>query len=634
VILDFALGVLVAGAAIFIGAVEGGVARRGYDLVLSDWIAALIVIALGLELSRRTTGWIMPILATLAFTYVTLWGPWVDGQFFFVGLPWESAVSRSIYTDEGMFGIIANISVRVVALFILLGAFLEVSGAAQAVIDVARALVGRVIGGPGFVAVAASGMMGTISGSAAANTAGTGVITIPLMKNAGFKPKFAAGVEAAASTGGQLTPPIMGAGVFVMASITGVPYVDLIAVAALPALLYFLSVAIWIRIEAKKHGVGAADAAAPPIMETLKRGGVTFIVPIGLLVGLLAMGFTPTFAAPFAILAVIATSWLTPQRMGPKAILKALSLGARNTILVGVLLVVVGLIVNALATAGVGPTLSQMMKEWAGGDLLIALVLIALASLVLGMGLPVTAAYIVLATISAPALFDLILQADLMALLASGGAPDQAKALAMLAVPDAMTQLSGPMSPEDAAALVAALPAEVAPSFFDALRDGLNPAVVTTAIVSAHMIIFWLSQDSNVTPPVCLTAFIAASIAGSRPMATGMTAWRIAKGLYIVPVLFAFTPFLSGEFDAALRIFAFGLVGVYALTAALEGYAETPINPPLRVVLPAAGVAALWPETIWLNVAGAATAIAIVVGLTLLERDRFNRSRCAAKTET
>ncbi|MEM6491784.1 MAG: TRAP transporter large permease subunit, partial [Pseudomonadota bacterium] len=265
-LIDLTLALLVVSASIYIWAAEDTVARRGYDLFLNDWIAAVVVIVLGLERTRRTTGWVMPILATVAFTYVTLWGPWIDGTFFFVGLPWESAVRRSIYTDEGMFGIIANISVRVVALFILLGAFLEVSGAAQAVIDVARALVGRITGGPGFVAVTASGMMGTISGSAAANTAGTGCITIPLMKKAGFKPKFAAGVEAAASTGGQLTPPIMGAGVFVMASITGVPYVDLIAVAALPALLYFLSVAFWIRIEAKKHGVGAGDSDAPPIM--------------------------------------------------------------------------------------------------------------------------------------------------------------------------------------------------------------------------------------------------------------------------------------------------------------------------------------------------------------------------------
>ena len=624
-VIDAATALLVVAVALFVLFAEESVAARGYSLAPWDWAAGLLAIGLGLELSRRTTGFILPALSLLAFTYVTLWGAWIGGIFFFPGLSWESALSRSIYTDEGMFGVIANISVTVVALFVLLGAFLEVSGASKAVIDIARALMGRITGGPGFVAVAASGMMGTISGSAAANTAGTGVMTIPMMKRAGFSPKFAAGVEAASSTGGQLMPPIMGAGVFVMASITGIPYLDIIAVAALPALLYFLSVAFWVRIEAKKQGVGAGAGDPPKIIATLREGGITFVIAIGVLVGLLVAGFTPGFAAPFAILTVVLASWLTPNRMGWRAVLEALALGARNVVLVGMLLVIVGLIVNALATAGVGPTLSQMMKEWAGGSLIIALTLVALASLVLGMGLPVTAAYIVLATISAPALYDLIIASDIQALLASGAAPDGAKALLMLAAPESAAAVRAPMSLEDAGALIANLPRDIAPAFAQAMADGLTPAALVTALLSAHMIIFWLSQDSNVTPPVCLTAFIAASIAGSRPMATGMTAWRIAKGLYIVPVLFAYTPFLSGDPLDAVTIFAFGLVGIYALTAAFEGYAEAPIPLWLRPLLAAAGIAALWPSSLMIHLTGVSATAVIVLGTLALYQRRLSR---------
>ena len=620
--LDLLTALTVIAVSLFILLAEDTVAARGYDLELPDWIAAVIAIVLGLELARRVTGWILPAIAVIAFTYVTLWGPWVGGAFFFAGLSWETAVMRTIYNDEGMFGIIASISVTVVSLFVLLGAFLETSGASRAVIDIARALFGRITGGPGFVAVAASGMMGTISGSAAANTAATGVITIPLMKNAGFKPKFSAGVEAASSTGGQLMPPIMGAGVFVMASITGISYLHIMAVAALPAILYFLSVAFWVRIEAKKQGVAATDENPPRILDTMRDGGLTFVAAMVVLIGLLIGGYTPVFAAPFAILTVVAASWLTPNRMGWRQIAEALALGARNVVLVGVLLVVVGVIVNALTTGGVGPTLSLFMKDWAGGELIIALILVALASLVLGMGLPVTAAYIVLATISAPALYDLIIATDIQALMVSGAVPDGAKAIAMLAAPEAAAALNGPMPPEQATAIMAAIPPDLAPVFNQAMIDGLAPTAVVTALLSAHMIIFWLSQDSNVTPPVCLTAFIAASIAGSRPMATGMTAWRVAKGLYIIPVLFAYTPFLSGDLIDAVRIFAFGLVGVYALTAAFEGYAETPIPMALRPVLAGAGIAALWPYDIIVDLTGVVVTLGIVIGCFLMHRAR------------
>ncbi|MBC7136592.1 MAG: TRAP transporter fused permease subunit, partial [Oceanibaculum nanhaiense] len=508
---------------------------------------------------------------------------------------------RSFYSDDGMFGVIATISYSFVFMFILFGAFLVRSGAGDFIIDFARAVAGKLIGGPGFVAVIGSALMGTISGSAVANTVSTGVITIPLMKRAGFPAKFAAGVEATASTGGMLMPPIMGAGAFVMASYTQISYLTIAAVSLLPALLYFFGVACFVRVEAKKQNMATTDADAPRLLAVMKRG-ITFFIPISLLIYMLIDGFTPTYAAGYAILATIVASWFTKtHRMGPKEILEALATGSRNMIMTAVLLVSIGIVVNAVTLTGIGNTFSLMISNWAGGNILIALVLIALASLVLGMGLPVTASYIVLATLSAPALSDMIVQSELVNAFVAGNVPDAAKAIFMLVAPDKLDLLNGPMSKDAAEALVAAIP----PEMMGTVKEStLTPAVLTTALLSAHMIIYWLSLDSNVTPPVCLTAFAAAAIAKSPPMATGFTAWKIAKTLYIVPVLFAYTPFLNGDPILALEIFAFALVGIYALIGAMEGYLEAPVAWPMRIVLFAIGITILWPNDWTVNFIG------------------------------
>ncbi|MCC2113171.1 MAG: TRAP transporter fused permease subunit, partial [Hyphomicrobiales bacterium] len=434
--------------------------------------------------------------------------------------------------------------------------------------------------------------------------------TIPLMKRAGFPAKFAGAVEASASTGGQLMPPIMGAGAFVMANYTQIPYEKIVAVAALPALLYFLSVAFFVRIEAKRQGLRAMEAEGPSLGAALKSGGASFIIPITVLIGLLVTGFTPTYAAVVGILAVIVSSWLTANPMGPKAVLEALALGARNMIMTAVLLCAVGLIVNVIATAGIGNTFSLMIVNWASGNVLVAIVLIGLASLVLGMGLPVTAAYVVLATLSAPALAGMIADSMLVDMAATGTLPEAAKAVFMLGAPDLVAKLGGPMPAGDASALVSGLPIELR----GMLRDlALPQAATATALLSAHMIIFWLSQDSNVTPPVCLAAFTAAAIAKSPPMATGFASWKTAKGLYIVPLLFAYTPFLAGDWGQASQIFLFALFGVYGIAAALEGFMENRLNIVSRVAVLVAGLAALWPAGWAVNLAGAAGVVALLV---------------------
>jgi len=615
---DVALAVLLLAAVVYILARERQLSNRSFTDPVLDTVMLSIPILLAIEFTRRTTGWIIPVLIALAITYIAWWGRFLGGTLHFPGLSTEIVLLRSIYGEDGMFGSIARISSSFVFMFILFGAFLLRSGAGDFIIDLARALAGRLAGGPGFVAVIGSALTGTISGSAVANTVSTGVITIPLMKRSGFPPRFAAAVESASSTGGQLMPPIMGAGAFVMAEYTGVPYLDIVAVAFLPALMYFLGVAFNVRIVAKREGLRPTGEAGPRLLDIMKRGGIAFLAPIAVLIALLILDYTPTYAAGAAILAVVVSSWATPNRMGPRAILDALSLGARNMVLTAVLLVAVGLIVNVIATSGLGNTFSLMVSSWAGGNLLIAIVLVGVASLVLGMGLPVTAAYIVLAALSAPALFDMISQSAMAARVAAGDVPDMVQAVVMLAAPEAAAALGEPMSLEAARDILGRVPPEMAGQVRDAL---LSDAARVTALISAHMIIFWLSQDSNVTPPVCLTAFAAAAIAGTRPMSTGVAAWKVAKTLYIVPLLFAYTPFLSGDPITALIIFTFGTAGVYALIAALEGHAEAPVHPLVRVVLAGLGAALLWPGPPWLTGAGAlGLAVFLVVNVRAARR--------------
>lgn len=606
---DIIFGLLVAASALYLISAEDAVYARGVRLSTVEWICGGILILGALEFTRRTTGLIIPILIILALTYVGWWGQHISGVFRFGGLSPETILFRSIYGDDGIFGTIASISSSFVFMFILFGAFLLRSGGGDFVIDLARTVAGRLTGGPGLVAVFASGLTGTISGSAVANTASTGVITIPLMKRAGFPPMFAAAIEASASTGGQLMPPIMGAGAFVMASYTQIPYTTIVAVSFLPALLYFASIGFYVRIEAKRQGIKPLEEEAPSFAELMLGGGLPFLIPIAVLIGLLIYGYTPTYAAGISILSVIAASWLTRNPMGPKAIMEAMGLGARNMVMTAVLLCSIGLVVNVIAMSGVGNTFSLMITQWAGDSLLIAIVLIALASLILGMGLPVTAAYIVLGTLSAPALFDLIANQQLVAAMVAGTVGAEAKTMLMLVSPEAASQLGGPMALDAAKALVAGIPNELIGPVRESVID---KSALTFALLSAHLIIFWLSQDSNVTPPVCLTAFTAAAIAKTPAMATGVTSWKIAKALYIVPLLFAYTPFIGGPWPEVLTIFAFALVGLYASAGVMQGHLEGPLSWPMRGALAIVTLLLLVPLGVPMQLLGLAGFVAIL----------------------
>ena len=578
--INVVFGVLIALSALWIAAAENGVYERtlaktglSWQFGVLDWISGFIVIIGAIELTRRLTGWIIPILVLLALSYILFLGESLPGAFRAASLPLDDVLFRSLYNDEGMFGIITTISSSNITLFMIFGAFLVVSGASDFVIEISKVVAGRFRGGAAFVAVISSALTGTISGSAIANTASTGVITIPLMKSNGFRGQFAAGVEASASTGGQLMPPIMGAGAFIMASYTGIPYGTIVAVSVVPALLYFLSVAFIVRIEAIKYQIGTEQVPAIDKKKML-AGLLNFVLPLGVMTTLLVTGRTPSFAASIAIGTLILVSFATPNKMTPKNLSKALSLGIKTATMTAILLVAVGLINNAVTTSGIANTFALMIAQWSQGSLLLALALITIASLVLGMGLPVTAAYIVLSILAAPALAGMLADGVIVEQLVNGITDPGVAAMFMLVDPELPARLASGISESEALVLLSTIPFDISVALRPLIVD---PTVMTTFLLTAHLIVFWLSQDSNVTPPVCLAAFTAAGIAGSKPMATGVEAWKIAKGLYIVPLLFAYTPMIGAELPELLRIGLFSLVGIYAINALLQRYSEGPI---------------------------------------------------------
>ncbi len=608
-------GALIAASSLWIALAENGLYERtlaktglAWQFGPVDWFAGFMVVVGVIELTRRLTGWIIPILIILAMAYILFLGEMLPGAFRAASLPLDDVLFRSLYNDEGMFGIITTISSANITLFMIFGAFLVISGASDFVIEVSKVIAGRFRGGAAFVAVISSAMTGTISGSAIANTASTGVITIPLMKSNGFRGQFAAGVEAASSTGGQLMPPIMGAGAFIMASYTGIPYGTIVAVSVVPALLYFLSVAFIVRIEAVKYDIGTEQANVVDKQKML-AGLLNFVIPLAVMTTMLVTGKTPSYAAAISIATLIVISWATPNKMGLRNISRALSLGIKTSIMTAVLLVAVGLINNAVTTSGLANTFALMIAQWSQGSLLVALTLITIASLVLGMGLPVTAAYIVLSILSAPALAGMLADGVILQQLVSGVSDPAVIATLALVNPELPAQLMAGMSLSDATALLSSIPFDISVALRPMMVD---PVTMSTYLLTAHLIVFWLSQDSNVTPPVCLAAFTAAGIAGSKPMATGVEAWKIAKGLYIVPLMFAYTPLVGAEWPELARLAVFALFGLYGVNALIQRYAEGPLQWWSYPLLLVASIGCFYPLHWTYNIAGALLVSAII----------------------
>ncbi len=523
---DIILSIMGIIASLYLVFFENALHARNEVPILSDLIFAALAIVLVLELTRRAAGWLIPTLSILALAYGLFLGRMVSGSFYFRGVTLSRMLYRMYFAPDGLFGSITTISSTFVFLFILFAAFLLNSGAGEFLMRLSMALLGKSKGGPAKISVFASGLMGSISGSAVANTVGTGSMTIPLMKRIGLPAHIAGGVEAAASTGGQIMPPIMGAGAFIMAQWTQIPYYTIVLVSFVPAVMYFLSVAFFVHVKAYEFDLPIMESKDIPKLWDVLKEGFHFIIPLVVLIGLLLYGYTPTYAASVGILSILLASYLNRKNwMSLKDILDSLSLGAKNSISTAIILICAGIVVGVVNLTGVGVTFSMSIMELSHGYLLLAIALVAFASLILGMGLPVTASYIMLAVLAAPA-------------------------LQYLGVP----------------------------------------------LLAAHMIIFWYSQDANVTPPVCLAAYAASGIAGSPPMKTGFAAWSLAKGLYIIPILFAYSKLLTGTpFEIAYAGIT-GLFGLFAYTLAFEGYFYKKLNVLERLAWGILTIALLWPN--------------------------------------
>ncbi len=375
------------------------------DPRLADYIFGGALVALVLEATRRATGWALPITAMVFLAY----GLTLGNQS--VGI----MLDQLYLTTEGIFGIPLYVSATYVMLFILFGAFVERSGAGQLFMDFALALAGHTSGGPAKVAVITSSLFGTVSGSAVANVMTTGTFTIPLMMRTGYRPAFSGAVEAVASTGGQLMPPIMGAAAFVMAEFLGVSYLTVAAFALLPALLYYVAVFMAVHFEAKRTGlVGVPKADLPRLRQVMSERGHLFL-PLIVIIAVLLTGRSAAFSALCGIASVIPTTWLrasTRSTFTVRAVVEALEAGARNTLVVALACACAGIVIGTITLTGLGLAFTGIVLELSQDSLLLALVLTMLAGILLGMGLPTTPAYIVQVALLVPALVKLGIQVE------------------------------------------------------------------------------------------------------------------------------------------------------------------------------------------------------------------------------
>jgi TRAP transporter 4TM/12TM fusion protein len=465
-----------------------------------DMAIAMVGVLIGIELARRVVGSVFVVLGALMLIY-GVYGSYAPDLFAHAGDSFPELCTSIFYKSDGVFGIMANVLATYVLLFVLFGAFLEKSGAQKFFIDFPLAAVGHKIGGPGKVSVIASGLFGSISGSAIANTVSTGTFTIPMMKKAGFKPHIAGAIEPAASIGGMFMPPIMGAGGFIMAELTGVPYSRIMLVAIFPAIMYFFSVFVMVNYEAKKSNV-VGEKSPHSAMEILKKEWF-YTLPLVVITIFMLAGYSPAYSAILGIVTCLIISWFRKDTwIGLKEFVEASRAGTENSLKIGATVGVIGIIIGVLTFSGLVLTFADIVIELAGGSLFLTILLIALASLVLGMGVPVTAAYLITAVVAVPALVHLEVNE-----------------------------------------------------------------------IAAHMIVYWLSQDSNITPPVCIAAFAGATIAGANMWRTAFSAFKFAKFLYLAPFLFGYVPgfSLNGSATDIIMAFILILIGTYAYSWFLSG---------------------------------------------------------------
>ncbi|MGI9319482.1 MAG: TRAP transporter permease, partial [bacterium] len=480
--------------------------RAGAETTLDKTIAVAGVL-IGIELARRVVGSIFVVIGGVMLLY-GVFGEYAPELISHAGDTFPDLCTSIFYKSDGVFGIMANVLATYVVLFVIFGAFLEKCGAHRFFMNWPMAAVGHKIGGPGKVSVIASGLFGSISGSAIANTVSTGAFTIPLMKKAGFKPHIAGGIEPAASIGGMFMPPIMGAGGFIMAELTGIPYSQIMLVAIFPAVMYFFSVFVMVHYEAKKENIVGEKSSESAMSIFLSEW--FYILPLVVITVLMLAGYSPGYSAILGVVSCIVVSWFRKDtRIGYREFVQASRAGAESSLKIGATVGVIGIIIGVLTYSGLVLTFADIVIELADGKLFLTILLIALASLVLGMGVPVTAAYLITAVVAVPALTHL----------------------------------------------------------------GVNP-------IAAHMIVYWLSQDSNITPPVCIAAFAGATIAKADMWKTAFSAFKFAKFLYLAPFLFGYVPgfSLNGSATDIAITFVVIALGTFAYAWFLSGIWLKPLK--------------------------------------------------------
>ena len=540
-ILQWAFGLLVAAAVL---------APLGYLLIDYEYLTAgriqyvsdvtplqfvlgsALVLGL-LELCRRVTGPVLPVVCAIFLIYPFV--PNLPGVLRHAGYGLAESIEFQFLTFSGIFGVPLAASANFIVLFIIFGAFLERSGLGGFIMDFTIGLVGRYRGGPAKVAVISSAMTGTISGSAMANVLTTGTLTIPLMKRTGYPAYMAGAVEAAASTGGALMPPVMGTVAFVMSEFSGVSYGTIALYAVIPAVLYYLGVFCTVHWAAVRHDASGLPVEELPDWKKHLRERWHLLLPLGILIALLAKDYSPQFSVFYSIVSVVVVSWVRPQtRMGPRAIVDALENGAKAAVLVAVATACAGLIVGVFEQTTVGLKLAQHGNALAG-TLFVGLLITMAVSLVLGMGVPPTVSYITQVAVTIP-----MLQAFLKV-------------------------------------------------------EGFDPYV---AKMVTHFFVMYFSTIAVLTPPDALASIAAAGVAQSPVIKTAVYATRVAFVAFIVPFMFVYRPALLmlGSWEQILVALFYAVAGIVVLSTALEGYALRKLTVVERVLAFAAGLALVAPH--------------------------------------
>ena len=508
-----------------------------------DLTMGFIAIVVVLETSRRVLGPAIPVIALL-FLMQLYYGPYLPGKLSHSGMPVERIIEFTFSTQEAMFGVVTATFATFVFPFMIFGAFLERSGAGAFFMDLATALTGKWRGGPAKIATLSSALFGSISGSSVANVVASGAFTIPMMKRIGFKPHHAGAIEAIASTGGQVMPPIMGAGVFILATLTQTEYLHIAMMNVIPALLFFMFVLMMVDLQAVRTGLKGLPAEEIPRLRDVLRRGWHFFIPLVVVISLLFNGYSPDLGAFWGIVSTLALSWLRKDTaMGPRDIFQGLVSGGHNNTSADAAIGSLGVIIGGIILSGLGLKFSAVLVEFAGGNLLLTVTIVTIISVIIGMGSSTTGSYIILAVVAAPALVQL-------------GVPE----------------------------------------------------------VPAHLVVFYAACLSNITPPVCVSAFAAAAIAEADPMRTGFAALKFGTTLVLVPFSFVYVPELllqGAPWEIAFATLCY-VLGYTSLAVAIQNteFLAGGITRAQRMLFLGAAVCLLLPMNPWLKLAGAVLLVA------------------------